>query len=768
MVPGRFNGLQVTQGTTSIYAAGYEYGDFGRINHLTGPGLPVYGATYEYMTDAGNPAADLVTSIEYRSAAPPNGALARTTWHYEPNRDILNYVNHIWRPDVPVEQTISWYAYHDPGLPGDPNDLPGADALGRRTHATYSGVAHGTPVNHSFSYNDRNELTGFTRGPSNWNYDYDHIGNRTSHTVDVGAIPTTSYTTNELNQYRRLQSTDPTLAPGFEYDADGNLVKEFDFVKADMNCDGVVNFSDIDPFLLALQGQAAYEAQYPYCNWLNGDIDGDLDVDDADNALFVDQMGANGVRWEYTWDAENRLTRVAPGAGTEEIGEKKVEFTYDHMGRRVRKVVSTWNGSAWVEQSCRKFVWSGWLMLLELDGQSSDAVIRQYTWGLDLAGLNGQINSLEEAGGIGGLLAVHQAETGSGSVGGGVDAGDYIYCYDANGNVVQVADLAAADASSAIMAKYEYDAYGRQIGLSMLAYRQPFRFSTKYHDSETGLGYWGYRYYSPAFGRWISRDPIEESGGLNLYAYVDNQPPTNHDALGLWKMGPPGRSRRVVESEIGDTVRDLGLMMKLTPEEYEAWLAPHPHALPGSAERRIGPGCRYTVPNEVFVVWGALKSSEDWWYPLSIWNQFASNMTRNMRAARAAGYKVISSDQPTAVLVEKKLRDPDLYGFMYAGHTNSAGALIVQKPHPPMRAVPEGNYRERNNGFHKLAFVFLWGCGTGESSYDAIRLEITGRTDVWATNVSRIGTFRTALDSPNLWTYTGDWTTGGMPGQREE
>ena len=43
------------------------------------------------------------------------------------------------------------------------------------------------------------------------------------------------------------------------------------------------------------------------------------------------------------------------------------------------------------------------------------------------------------------------------------------------------------------------------------------RFSTKYYDAETDLYYYGYRYYSPSLGRWISRDPIEEEGGVNLY-----------------------------------------------------------------------------------------------------------------------------------------------------------------------------------------------------------------------------------------------------------
>ena len=60
----------------------------------------------------------------------------------------------------------------------------------------------------------------------------------------------------------------------------------------------------------------------------------------------------------------------------------------------------------------------------------------------------------------------------------------------------------------------------------------PFRFSTKYIDSETSLAYFGYRYYNPDTGRWINRDPIGEMGGANLYLAISNDPVTSIDSLG--------------------------------------------------------------------------------------------------------------------------------------------------------------------------------------------------------------------------------------------
>jgi RHS repeat-associated protein len=57
------------------------------------------------------------------------------------------------------------------------------------------------------------------------------------------------------------------------------------------------------------------------------------------------------------------------------------------------------------------------------------------------------------------------------------------------------------------------------------------------------LTYYGYRHYDPAMGRWTSRDPIEEEGGLNLYKFVGNTPSNGFDVLGqidwdaIWNYG---------------------------------------------------------------------------------------------------------------------------------------------------------------------------------------------------------------------------------------
>jgi hypothetical protein len=61
----------------------------------------------------------------------------------------------------------------------------------------------------------------------------------------------------------------------------------FNWLKGDMNCDGQVSFGDINPFVLALGGEAGYYAVYPGCDWYNADTNNDGSVGFADINPFV-------------------------------------------------------------------------------------------------------------------------------------------------------------------------------------------------------------------------------------------------------------------------------------------------------------------------------------------------------------------------------------------------------------------------------------------------------------------------------------------------
>ena len=109
-----------------------------------------------------------------------------------------------------------------------------------------------------------------------------------------------------------------------------------------------------------------------------------------------------------------------------------------------------------------------------------------------------------------------------------VDGAVYVPFYDNKGNVTRY-----LDANSVTVAQYTYDTFGRTISQT-----GPFadffrhRFSTKYFDAETGLYYYGHRFYSPVLRRWLTRDPIEEDGGLNLYGFCGNNAVCRYDKDG--------------------------------------------------------------------------------------------------------------------------------------------------------------------------------------------------------------------------------------------
>jgi hypothetical protein len=244
-----------------------------------------------------------------------------------------------------------------------------SDELGRRKWQINTGTAFETysSVHHSkWGYNSRSELESADRRAgttpdsgsflSPGDYDWTYDNIGNRLTYRLDSDPATGYTANDVNQY--TATADP--AEVFCYDDDGNMIRDG---KANSTC-----------------------------------------------------PGTDGVH-KFTWDAENRLTLVEPV--TPAANDKKVAFAYDYMGRRVRKTVSTYNGSTWTEDADgdRLFIYDQWNVILVLDANDEDKAVTDYfTWGLDLSGLSGSPSAagIHGAGGIGGLLA-WQRVTASGT-----------------------------------------------------------------------------------------------------------------------------------------------------------------------------------------------------------------------------------------------------------------------------------------------------------------------------------------------------------------
>ena len=200
----------------------------------------------------------------------------------------------------------------------------------------------------------------------------------------------------------------------------------------------------------------------------------------------------------YDWDPMNRLRSVTFPDGT------RHQYFYDGLGRRLKSIE---NG---VE---RRFVYDGWNVIGEKRAGSDDFV-SYYTRGADLGG------------GIGGIISVHRNGTPQ-IYPNGYHTGDYFYHYNHRGDVVSVTNSSGNE-----VAEYWYGAFGNMVRKTG-TFDSPYQFSTKEYDAASGLSYFGFRYYSPAQGIWLSKDPLGYVNGLDLYSITINDPINWIDPLGL-------------------------------------------------------------------------------------------------------------------------------------------------------------------------------------------------------------------------------------------
>ncbi len=197
---------------------------------------------------------------------------------------------------------------------------------------------------------------------------------------------------------------------------------------------------------------------------------------DADGNLIEDG------RFRYWWNGENRMVRAEEKMPPEGRNAHVIVYAYDHQGRNVVK-----DGSLQI--------WDAYNIVVE-DAATSNATIN--LWDLDIDG------TMQGAGGVGGLLAVARGSDAS------------LPLYDANGNITEY-----VDSLGGVESHTDYSAFGRGLMRNgMKSYSHGF--STKPWCRKSGLVEYQMRKYMPWHGRWMSHDPINEIGELNLYGFIDN------------------------------------------------------------------------------------------------------------------------------------------------------------------------------------------------------------------------------------------------------
>jgi RHS repeat-associated protein len=243
----------------------------------------------------------------------------------------------------------------------------------------------------------------------------------------------------------------------------------------------------------------------------------------------------------YGYDDENRLVNwYYYDGGYNGNGQPtspadlRSEFVYDGLGRLRKRVEYTATSNypySWGVSSETRYIYDGRLVIQERNGSNTPTV--SYTRGIDLSG------SFQGAGGIGGLLA-----RSHGYSGGNWSTHNY-YHADGGGNVTYMISSAQA-----MVASCKYDPYGKTLSSSgALAGVNVYRFSSKEIHVNSGLYYYGYRFYDPNLQRWLNQDPLGEKGFelthgstafvvmVNSYTFVGNEPVHGVDLFGLQR--PP-------------------------------------------------------------------------------------------------------------------------------------------------------------------------------------------------------------------------------------
>jgi len=358
------------------------------------------------------------------------------------------------------------------------------DRLGRMT-----GISPQTGQAHSYTYDDLNRLTTIETGPRSFNYAYTNADPRVQSLTRPQTGQTEYSYADPLKRLTALINTNSSGQPVNRFDYAYNDTEHPDQRSAETLTDG--------PDITYSTDQLTTYEYNALDQLINAGALGGFVYDEAGN--LTGGYTPEGYAFEAAYDAENRMTSVAYADGGGSLHRTEFVYGANNFLSQIKKYD---NG---ILTADTRIVRSGSLAIQDRDG--ANQITRQFTWGINMGG------------GIGGLLGMRQG------------AMDYAYLYDGKGNVSAVLDTAQS-----VAAAYRYDSFGRlQTQAGSLA--QPFQFSTKRYFADSGLLYFGYRYYAPALGKWITRDPIGEFGGYNLYAYVLNDPVNWVDPNGLINWG---------------------------------------------------------------------------------------------------------------------------------------------------------------------------------------------------------------------------------------
>jgi RHS repeat-associated protein len=344
-----------------------------------------------------------------------------------------------------------------------------------------------------YSYDSLDRLSNLTNSlTGSFGFGYDALSRRTQLNRPNGI--NTSYSYDSLSRLLSVlhQSGSTTLdGASYTYDASGNRTAKTDYLNS---LSSNYTYDALYQLTQVTQGSSTTES-YSYDsvgNRLSSSVVPVYSYNSANELTSTSQgsytYDANGNTLSdgsktYTWDAENRLSSVTlPDSGG------TASFRYDPFGRRIQK--SSPLGTT-------NFLYDGPNLMEEVDNAGN--VLARYTQGKEV----------DEP------LAMLRSGTTS------------YYQQDGLGSTTSLSSPAGALANT-----YTYDSFGK-LTSSAGTITNPFRYTGREFDPETGLYFYRARYLDSSAGRFLSEDPLSFQSGPNYYSYVGNNPTLFIDPTGL-------------------------------------------------------------------------------------------------------------------------------------------------------------------------------------------------------------------------------------------
>ncbi|MEC7839194.1 MAG: RHS repeat-associated core domain-containing protein [Chlamydiota bacterium] len=501
--PGnRIDTVTEGDGSRSQRTTAYQYNEYGQLETIIKPDRT---QIYHYYNELGLPvrfySSDATIDYEYEYDVDGNVVEVIDRVHGSTTKRVFNSSKAVVQEKLANGATIA-YKY---------------DKQGRKVKCT---LQDGSSVNYHYDAVNLNEVERVSSdGSSLYSYkylDYDLDGKLYSAEM-IDGLSTLSYEFSFDGECIAVQS--PFWSQELEFDGAKRLV----LAKVSDICgESISHYEYNDNSFLTFE-RGEFDAEYTYDSLGNrkSSDQQNSNVNDVNEVTFdavyhyVYDFNGNMTRkisethcTDYTYDALNRLISV-------NVDDRvRVKYVYDSLNRRLEKRVEEKSKeSQWIEKNVTRYMYDG----------------------------NDEIGDFRSDGSIQTLRVLGQGFGSDIGAAVAIEIGSNIYApiHDQRGSLCSLVDI-----ETGLVAEcYRYSAFGEETiydGTGAVVEPKdtinPWRFSSKRVDEETGLIFFGKRYYQPDLGRWTTLDPIGYKDGINRYLFTHNNPLTNIDHYGLFSF----------------------------------------------------------------------------------------------------------------------------------------------------------------------------------------------------------------------------------------